>query len=299
METLALGEFSLAQDQTRRETVHAADSMPSPTSTAPDRAHVLGCEIDRLDMPGTVARCRDLIERRSVGQQLSVNAAKLVSFQRDPQLREIARRSAIVNADGQAVVWASRILGDPLPCRVAGIDLMAQLLGLAEREGYSVYILGARDRALTAAIARIRERHPQLTIAGYHHGYFDDAGDEGQAIREQMREVTPDILFVAMSTPQKEYWLDEHGPRLGIPLLMGVGGSIDVIAGITRRAPTAWQRLGLEWLYRLLQEPRRMMRRYVTTNGAFIALVLREFVTGLRPRLRRLVSRPTGAARDA
>jgi N-acetylglucosaminyldiphosphoundecaprenol N-acetyl-beta-D-mannosaminyltransferase len=260
--------------------------MRSPTSTAPDRANVLGCQIDRLDMAATVARCRELIEQRSPSQQLSVNAAKIVSLHRDPQLREIAGNSALVNADGQSVVWASWILGDPLPCRVAGIDLMGELLALAERDGFSVFILGARETTLETAVQRIRERHPGLAIAGYNHGYFDDAGPEGDAIRARMREVKPDILFVAMSSPQKEYWLGEHGPALGIPLLMGVGGSVDVIAGVTQRAPRLWQKLGFEWLYRLLQEPRRMLRRYVTTNAIFIGLVLRELVTGAGPRLR-------------
>lgn len=274
--------------------------MGSHTTTSTDRAYVLGCEIDRLDMPATVERCRQLIERGAGGQQqLSVNAAKLVTLHRDPQLREIARRSAVVNADGQAVVWASRILGDPLPCRVAGIDLMAELLALAEREGYSVFILGARAEALETAVARIRDRHPRLRIAGYHHGYFDDAGAEGDAIRAQIRSVEPDILFVAMSSPQKEYWLGEHGPRLGIPLLMGVGGSIDVIAGITRRAPMLWQKLGIEWLYRLLQEPRRMLRRYVVTNAIFVALVVRELTARLPRRVTECRRRSAGTGSHA
>lgn len=274
--------------------------MGSHTTTSTDRAYVLGCEIDRLDMPATVERCRQLIERGAGGQQqLSVNAAKLVTLHRDPQLREIASRSALVNADGQAVVWASRILGDPLPCRVAGIDLMAELLALAEREGYSVFILGARAEALETAVARIRDRHPRLRIAGYHHGYFDDAGAEGDAIRAQIRSVEPDILFVAMSSPQKEYWLGEHGPRLGIPLLMGVGGSIDVIAGITRRAPMLWQKLGIEWLYRLLQEPRRMLRRYVVTNAIFVALVVRELTARLPRRVTECRRRSAGTGSHA
>ena len=247
-------------------------------------------------MAATVERCRQLIEQRSPSQQLSVNAAKIVTLQHDSQLREIASRSALVNADGQSVVWASWILGDPLPCRVAGIDLMAELLALAERDGFSVFILGAREATLETAVDRIRERHPRLQIAGYHHGYFDDAGPEGDAIRERMHEAKPDILFVAMSSPQKEYWLDQHGPRLGIPLLMGVGGSIDVIAGVTHRAPRIWQRLGFEWLYRLLQEPRRMLRRYVTTNAVFIGLVLRELVLGAAPRMRAWLGQT--AARD-
>lgn len=242
----------------------------------PARAKVLGCEIDRIDMAGTVARCKQLIEQRGVGQQMSVNAGKIVAMHRDPKMREAIARSAIVNADGQSVYWASRLLGDPLPERVAGIDLMGELLALAAREGYSVYFLGARAETLATAVERLRERHPTLAIAGYHHGYFDDASAEADAIREEMRRLAPDILFVAMSSPQKEYWLGEHGPRLGIPLLMGVGGSIDVIAGLTRRAPVLWQRIGLEWLYRLLQEPRRMLRRYLTTNTAFVGLLLKE-----------------------
>lgn len=270
--------------------------MRQAATTLPDRAHILGCEIDRLDMPATVERCRQLIEGPLVGQQqLSVNAAKLVTLHRDPQLREIASRAALVNADGQSVVWASRLVGDPLPCRVAGIDLMGELLDLAEREGYSVFILGARPAALQTAVDRIRGRHPRLKIAGYHHGYFEDAGPDGDAVREQIRDVKPDILFVAMSSPQKEYWLGEHGPRLGIPLLMGVGGSIDVIAGVTRRAPRVWQKLGLEWLYRLAQEPRRMMRRYAETNAVFLALVVRELVANLPRRISRRIAWPRGA----
>lgn len=250
-------------------------------------------------MAATVERCRQLIEQRSPSQQLSVNAAKIVTLQHDSQLREIASRSALVNADGQSVVWASWILGDPLPCRVAGIDLMAELLALAERDGFSVFILGAREATLETAVDRIRERHPRLQIAGYHHGYFDDAGPEGDAIRERMHEAKPDILFVAMSSPQKEYWLDQHGPRLGIPLLMGVGGSVDVIAGVTHRAPRIWQRLGFEWLYRLLQEPRRMLRRYVTTNAVFIGLVLRELVLGAAPRMRAWLGQAAARRSDA
>lgn len=254
--------------------------MHPPETSLPPRAIVLGCEIDRIDMAETVARCRALIERRAVSQQMSVNAAKLVSLHRDPKLRDVVAASALINADGQSVVWASRLLGDPLPERVAGIDLMGELLALAAREGYSVYILGAKPEVLETAVGRIRARHPQLTIAGYHHGYFDDASDEAEAIRDEMRRVRPDILFVAMSSPQKEYWLGDHGPKLGIPLLMGVGGSVDVIAGMTRRAPRMWQKLGIEWLYRLLQEPRRMARRYLTTNTVFVWLVLRELVAG-------------------
>ena len=140
-----------------------------------------------------------------------------------------------MSADGQSVVWASRLLGDPLPERVAGIDLMAGLLERAERRGYSVYFLGARAEVLERAVERLREKYPRLHVAGARDGYFAD--DEASEVCDEIRASRADLLFVAMSSPRKEYFLGEYGPNLGAPFVMGVGGSIDVIAGVTRRAP--------------------------------------------------------------
>ena len=240
-----------------------------------DRAIVLGCAIDRLTIEQTIARSQSLIEARGCAQHVAVNAAKIVSMQSDPRLRQIVGRCALVNADGQSVVWASRLLGDPLPERVAGIDLMYRLLKLAEEKGYRVFVLGARQDVLERALERLRERHPRLRLAGARHGYFSEA--ESPAVCEEIRAARADILFVAMSSPRKEYWLAEHAGDLGTPFLMGVGGAIDVIAGVTRRAPRLVQRMGLEWLYRLVQEPRRLMRRYATTNFRFVGLTVRAF----------------------
>jgi N-acetylglucosaminyldiphosphoundecaprenol N-acetyl-beta-D-mannosaminyltransferase len=180
----------------------------------------------------------------------------------------------LVSADGQSIVWASRLLGDPLPERVAGVDLMHELFALAERSGYSVFILGARQEVLRSAIERLQERHPELALAGVHHGYFSE--EESPEIAAEIRAAQPDILFVAISSPRKEQWLGCFGESLGVPLVMGVGGAIDILAGITRRAPRLWQQLGVEWLYRLLQEPRRMFRRYLVTNAQFSVLLARE-----------------------
>ena len=241
------------------------------------RASVLGCDIDRLDMAETLDAVESIIASGRFTQHMAINAAKLVTMHADPRLRAIVDDCGLVNADGQAVVWASKILGDPLPERVAGIDLMDALLGLAERRGYRVYFLGARAEVLGRAIDVLLERYPALTIAGARDGYFSE--DEEAEVAAAIRASQPDILFVAMSSPRKEYFLGEHGPTLGAPFVMGVGGSIDVVAGVTRRAPGAWQRLGLEWLFRLLQEPRRMFRRYAVTNWRFTFLVVRELVT--------------------
>ena len=236
-----------------------------------DRAEILGCPIDRLGLADTLQRIEKAIADGVYTQHMAINAAKLVAMHDDPKLFEIIDKCGLVNADGQSVVWVSRLVGDPLPERVAGIDLMDALLELAQRRGYRVYILGARAEVLTRAVAQLRERFPELHIAGARDGYFGD--HEASQVCDEIRTSRAEILFVAMSSPRKEYFLGEYGPQLGVPFVMGVGGSIDVIAGVTRRAPASWQRFGCEWLYRLLQEPKRMFRRYAVTNTRFVGLV--------------------------
>jgi len=251
-----------------------------PSSTlAGERAIVLDCAIDRLDMEQTLARCQEIIEQDLFAQQVSINAAKLVTMQSDPALREVVNRCALVNADGQSVVWASRLLGDPLPERVAGIDLMHGLIAMAEREGHGIFILGAQRTVLETAVQRLRRRFPRLRVAGYRDGHFSE--DESPEVAAEIRASDAQILFVAISSPRKEHWLGKYGDSLNVPFVMGVGGSIDIVAGITRRAPRSWQRLGLEWLYRLLQEPRRMFRRYFVSNVQFVFLVIRSVASGM------------------
>ena len=245
--------------------------------SAPGRATVLGTPVDRLDMDQSVRRCLQAIESGEYLQHVVLNVAKLIALQDDNSLREIVHRCAVINADGQGVVWASRLLGDPLPERVAGIDLMFNLLALAEQRGFRVYVLGARAEVLQRAVARLRSDYPGLQLAGYRDGYF--AESEVDAVCADIRDAQAQILFVAMSSPRKEHFLGEYGARLGVPFVMGVGGAIDIVAGTTRRAPRILQRLGLEWLFRLLQEPRRLGPRYVVTNGRFAALLMGELLS--------------------
>jgi N-acetylglucosaminyldiphosphoundecaprenol N-acetyl-beta-D-mannosaminyltransferase len=251
-----------------------------------DTAEVLGCHIDRIDMERTLDRCVTAIESRTFTQHMEINAAKLVALQSDAELRAIVDSCTLVTADGQAVVWASRLLGDPLPERVAGVDLMHRLLALAEERGYRVYFFGARQAVLEGAMKRLRQKHPRLSIAGYRNGYF--APEDQAEIAREIRDARPDMLFVAISSPTKEYFLGTYGREIGVPFVMGVGGAIDIVAGVRRRAPHQWQRLGLEWLYRMLQEPRRMFKRYAVTNTGLTWMVGRELV---RPRRRQ--RRPT------
>lgn len=255
---------------------------------------MLGCRLDAVDMDSAVAVCEQAVRSRQLVQHVAINAAKLVAMRSDPELRQVVEACELVTADGQAVVWASRLLGDPLPGRVAGIDLMHELFALAERQSYSVYILGARAEVLACAVERIREAHPKLEIAGFRDGYFPPSED--RPVAEEIAACSPDMLFVAISSPRKEHFLGSYREVLNVPFVMGVGGAIDVVAGLTRRAPRLMQRLGLEWLYRLLQEPRRLFRRYLTTNIAFLVLTAR---TALRARLRKKGADPSPGAQNA
>src|SRR5262249_13080928 len=157
-------------------------------------------------------------------------------------------------ADGMAIVWASHALRQPLPERVAGIDLFEELLKLGNQKRYSIYLLGATQRVMDRLVERISRQYPNLKIAGSRNGYFEDA--EGEKIAMQVADAQPDMLFLGMTSPKKEIFLAKYEELMDVPVCHGVGGSFDVLAGQVRRAPATWQRLGLEWLYRVLQEPR-------------------------------------------
>ncbi len=170
-------------------------------------------------------------------------------------------------------MWASRILGQPLPERVAGIDLFVAILERAASTGHSVYFLGATDEVLDELVRRISRRFPTLRIAGSRNGYWSDDGE----VIDAVRAAHPDFLFLAIPSPRKEFWLNEHLQALGVPFVMGVGGSFDVLAGKVKRAPLWVQKLGCEWLYRVCQEPRRMWKRYLFGNARFIQLTFKEW----------------------
>ncbi|WP_245417327.1 WecB/TagA/CpsF family glycosyltransferase [Aminobacter sp. AP02] len=205
-----------------------------------------------------------------------LNAAKVVKMRKDPLLRNSLIECDVLLADGQSIVWASRILRRPLPERVAGIDIFERLLQLAHNTGRSVYLLGARPEVLRQLEQQLRERFPGLRIAGSHHGYFDSSDSE--RVAADIRKSGADMLFLGMTSPKKEIFLGTFGASLEVPVLHGVGGSFDIMAGITARAPVAWQQSGMEWAFRLLQEPRRLWWRYLATNSAFIALTVRELI---------------------
>ncbi len=248
--------------------------MMRPVSD-PTRVDVLGCPVDAMSLRETVASCLSLIDNGG-GRQVSVNASKVVLCEKNPELADALGRAEIVSADGVPIVWASKLLGDPIPGRVNGTDLMEALMQVASDRGLRIYILGASTAVLHRASARISERYPGLVVAGTQHGYF--APQREDQVVEQINDAKPDMLFLAMGSPHKEFWLDRNWERLDVGFAMGVGGSIDVIAGRYPRAPRWMQRAGLEWLHRLALEPRRMWRRYLVGNTNFLRILLSHMV---------------------
>jgi N-acetylglucosaminyldiphosphoundecaprenol N-acetyl-beta-D-mannosaminyltransferase len=228
-------------------------------------------------MDETVDRCRELIRESRPAQHVVLNAGKCVVLADEPDIREIVKGCDLVNADGQGVVWAARVLGIRVPERVAGIDLMGRLITLCESEGWPVYFLGAKDDVLAAFEVEARRRHPRLRVAGRRNGYF--RSDEEPHIADAIRASQARLVLVGISSPAKERFLARNLERMGPVLAMGVGGSFDVWAGRTTRAPVWMQRAGFEWFYRFIQEPRRMWRRYLVGNLRFAWIVLRARLT--------------------
>jgi len=252
--------------------------------------NMLGIPICSLTMDEVLALIDRTISDRGHLQIGVVNAAKIVNMRRDEFLRNDVLSSDIIVPDGTSVVWASRILGRPLPERVAGIDLMLGMLRRGNENQYRIYCLGATDEVLEKTTARIAADYPGVELVGRHNGYFTT--EEEPAIADDIISARPHILLVGMSSPKKEKFLARWNDRLQVPVCHGVGGSFDVMAGKVQRAPENWQRLGFEWLYRLLQEPRRLWRRYLVTNTLFCGMVLLEFLRGIPDQLKRNFERP-------
>jgi N-acetylglucosaminyldiphosphoundecaprenol N-acetyl-beta-D-mannosaminyltransferase len=236
---------------------------------------LLGVPLDALTMQRMLSIVDDTIRERKRLLIGVVNAAKIVNMHRDAELGAAVRAADLILADGISVVLASRVLRRRLPERVPGIDLMTHMLELADERGYRVYCLGATQEVLDTVLQRIAARYPGAVVVGSHHGYFTDQEDE--RIAEDIQNAKPDMLFAAMSSPKKERFLARWSGQMDVPVCHGVGGAFDVMAGKVKRAPELWQRLGMEWLYRVVQEPRRMWRRYLVTNTLFCWMVLCQF----------------------
>ena len=231
-------------------------------------------EVMAETMEQALDRVHDAVTNRDRLRIGVINGAKVVNMATDESLSRSVSESDAIYADGMSVVWASRILGRPLPERVAGIDLMHGILSRGHEHGYKVYCLGAKEDVVQKVVAEFEKLYPNTRMVGHHHGYFSESEEE--AVASRIRECHADVLLVAITSPKKENFMARWYEHMGVPVVHGVGGSFDVVAGVVKRAPEAWQKLGLEWLYRVIQEPRRLWKRYLVTNTRFIGLVIRE-----------------------
>jgi len=243
---------------------------------------LLGMPIQKIRMEELLDCCDQAIAQKQTLMLGMVNVAKLVNSRKDPALYRSVAESDLIVADGQGVVWLSRLAGCPLPERVAGIDVMFGLMQRASEKHYRIFFLGARPDVLEKVVQKAQQIYPGFQVAGYHDGYFD-LEKSGKKVAEQIRDSSADILFVAITPPKKEIFMDRWKQVINVPVCHGVGGSFDILAGVVKRAPLWMQKCGMEWFYRVLQEPRRMWKRYLVTNTVFLSLALREI---LRARLK-------------
>jgi N-acetylglucosaminyldiphosphoundecaprenol N-acetyl-beta-D-mannosaminyltransferase len=277
-----MGEFALSEIDKSSDLISALLDIDEDEilndlkekDSAYTRHHICNIPVDALTMKQTIQLIDNaIIEKRPI-HHVAINAAKVVNAQKDIELRKSIVGCNIINADGQSIVWASKFLNKQLPERVTGIDLMDQLIKLAAEKNYRVYFLGATEEVVKKVVDIYVSKYGNGIIAGYHNGYFQK--DHEEFIAKEIADSSADILFVAMTSPKKEIFLNTYKESIKTPFIMGVGGSFDVVSGLVKRAPKWMQNSGLEWFYRVIQEPKRMWKRYLIGNSAFIFLVLKE-----------------------
>jgi exopolysaccharide biosynthesis WecB/TagA/CpsF family protein/anti-anti-sigma factor len=241
--------------------------MTQTVTERPDYAHpplaILGVPFDNVTTAETIEAIDGMVASRQPHYLVTANVDFLVQAQEDVELRRILFDAHLVLCDGTPLVWASRLLGNPLLERVAGADLVPLLLRVAAEKGYRVFFLGATPESVRQAVENLKKLHPTLIIADYYSPPFNKLLEmDHDEIKRRILEAKPDLLFVSFGCPKQEKWIAMHYRSLGVPVSAGVGATIDFLAGMVKRAPLWMQRCGVEWIYRLAQEPRRLFKRY-------------------------------------
>jgi N-acetylglucosaminyldiphosphoundecaprenol N-acetyl-beta-D-mannosaminyltransferase len=233
---------------------------------------IYGVPVSRMNMQQTVAYLTETIERGIPQQVVTANPIILMAGLENPSFMKILREADLVVPDGTGLVWAAGYVGQPVAERVAGFDLMLELMKVGSPRGWKVYLLGAAPGIAEAAAEKLKALYPGIRVVGCRDGYFSDAEDD--AVIADVTAQAPHLLLVARATNNQDPWIGKYKDRLRVPVMMGVGGSFDVLAGRVKRAPKLFQRLGLEWFYRLLREPSRYRRMLVLPK--FVLKVIRD-----------------------
>jgi len=238
---------------------------------------IFGLSFSKMSMDETVRFLTNAIRQKRRTHVITGNPIMVMAALDDPVFYKAMDEADLIVPDGAGVVWAARYVGEPVAERVAGFDLMHKLLETGALEGWAAYLLGTTDDAVREASRRLQERYPGVRIVGCRDGFFGP--DEDEEVVAEIRRLAPDMLFVARGLNTQEPWIAKYKDALGVPVMMGVGGSLDIAAGRLKRAPVLWQRLGLEWLYRLIKQPSRFGRMLVLPKFALKVIREKENVT--------------------
>lgn len=239
-----------------------------------ERIKILDTIIDVLSVSETIELVEKYVITKTPLHLMGVNADKINEVNQNSLMKEIVNKCGIINADGASVVLASTYLKKYLPERVAGIDLMQDLVKLSSEKKYSIYLLGAKQEVVEKTKDVLITRYPNLIIKGFHNGYFKE--EDWSEISNKLKKVKPDFVFVGITSPTKEYLIEFLQNDGNNSVFMGVGGSFDVISGNIPRAPNWMQKCNLEWLFRVIQEPKRLFKRYFIGNAKFIKAIIKE-----------------------
>ena len=235
-----------------------------------NRIDVLGVEFDDMDIVEAVELAMGFMEERRCAYAVTPNPEIVLECRKNRKLSAAVRAADMVLPDGVGVIYASRILGTPIKNRLPGIDFASALMARMSECGKKVFLLGARSGVAELAAERLTERYPGLEICGVNDGYF--AQEDNELVLEKINALSPDLILVCLGAPRQEIWMKNNAELLNAGLMIGLGGAMDVYAGVVERAPRKWRKLGLEWLYRLIKEPRRIKRMIKLPGILFAAL---------------------------
>ena len=238
------------------------------------RITILNTTIDVLTQKETIDIVEQYVVSKTPLHLMGVNADKINEVNENDLMKKIVNSCGVINADGASVVLASNYLKKPLPERVAGIDLMIKLVELSNEKGYSIYLLGAKQEVVEQTKKTLEDKYKKLNIVGFHNGYFKE--NQWKDISNEVKRLNPDFVFVGITSPLKEYLIEYLQNDHNDSVFMGVGGSFDVISGIIPRAPKWMQKMNLEWLFRVMHEPKRLFKRYFYGNTKFIKAIIKE-----------------------
>lgn len=249
-----------------------------------DKINILGVNIDKLTFKDAEERVKSFLNSNTINTIYTPNTEIVMEARKDNEFKELLNKGDLVIADGIGLIYASKIKKKALPERVTGVDLSMRILHIANENNYSIFLVGGKPGVASKAAQNIKKEYPNINVVGHHHGYFKGTHtgykgheEEIQVINE-INESKPDIVFVGFGAPKQEKWIDENKEKLKCKVIIGNGGTVDILAGTVKKAPDIFRRLGLEWFYRLMKDPRRIKRQMVLPLFALIVLFSKDEV---------------------